>query len=361
MRLRYLRLGIGLVLLALAGLAYIGVGMRFYGDYRVAYAGFRNSCDELVSWNPPTEVFTGLYVNQPQLLTIRYHSPTPRTLRISLSIPELTQEQSFQVQASSSYRELRFKPPILGTAALDSLVGPRQRQGQIRLRISDAGQSLCDTSTPVVLKSRQWMHWYDPVLGDNASYLASWVTPQAPVIRNLIGEAAVRLSEVPGAYAGTAGLRGYDQGRATAQDVTQQVNLLFDTLQFRYGVRYANDNVPYNTDASQLIQLPADVLSRPNPTAMCLETTAILASAIELLGMRPYFVIVPGHAFLGVAVGPDPSSPIEYWETSDLNGATGSQANVDGDLEFERNRARGEILRVIDVQYERELGIGPIE
>ncbi|HEV2459852.1 MAG TPA: hypothetical protein VGS80_15960, partial [Ktedonobacterales bacterium] len=98
-------------------------------------------------------------------------------------------------------------------------------------------------------------------------------------------------------------------------------------------------------------------LSSPYPSAMCVETTAILASAIEALGMRPYFIIVPGHAFLGVALCADQTSLLGYWETSDLNGASGASANHDGNTKYDPSQ----ILRVIDVQYERNQGIEPIE
>jgi hypothetical protein len=77
--------------------------------------------------------------------------------------------------------------------------------------------------------------------------------------------------------------------------------------------------------------------------------------------MFPYIIIVPGHAFLGVALGANPGAPIDYWETSDLNGATGSQANVHGQGEYLTYQQRGQNPHVINVQYERQHGIQPIE
>ena len=58
---------------------------------------------------------------------------------------------------------------------------------------------------------------------------------------------------------------------------------------------------------------------------------------------------------------PDATAPIDYWETSDLNGATGSQANAHGQGEYDTFQERNQILRVIDIQYERAQGIMPIE
>jgi len=95
---------------------------------------------------------------------------------------------------------------------------------------------------------------------------------------------------------------------------------------------------------------------------MCVETTAILASAVERLGMRPYLVFTASHAFLGVALSAKPDAPVAYWETSDLNGsALGSQANVDGDAEYLTDRSTHAVTAVVDVAYERSQGIEPAE
>jgi hypothetical protein len=131
-------------------------------------------------------------------------------------------------------------------------------------------------------------------------------------------------------------------------------------LQQAYHLRYAQINVPFRQDAMQIVQLPRDVLTSAAPTAMCVESTVIMASAIERLGMRPYVVFTPGHVFLGVATD-ERASAIEYWETSDLNGASGTQANVHGDAEFAQASQAGSILRTLDIQATRAQGILPME
>ena len=363
MRQRYLGLGIALALLTSGALGYVLVGMHLYERYHLAYANYRfantGPCGALIAWSPPHVIYTGLYVNAPELLSLRYRSPAPQVLRISMSIPELTQEQTIQVEAAPAFQTQEFKPPLLGTAALDALVSPGQRQAQIQLRVQSEANTICETTAPVLLKSRQWMHWYDPATGtDYAPYLAGWVTPHAPAITTLIGQTAAWMRQHPGNYPGTTGLVGYDGGRASQQDVQNQVDALFDTLQQVDRVAYAQDNVPYSQDREQIVKLPQDVLSSPYPSGMCVETTAILASAVEALGMRPYFIIVPGHAFLGVALGADQTATLGYWETSDLNGSSGASANHDGST-TEYNPSQ--VLRVIDVQFERSQDIEPIE
>lgn len=363
MRKRYLWPGVILALMAVS-LGYIGIGTQIYEQYHLAYANYQfaptSQCGALIAWSPPQTIYMGIYVNQPSLVTIRYRSPTPQTLHITLGIPHFTEDQGITVQAASAFQMQSFKPPLLDEQALDALTGPDQRQAQLHLRVQSGSSAICDSTTSVLLKSRLWMHWGDITTGGNAAYLAGWVTPEAPTIADLIGHAAQWLEAHPGRYSGTSALYGYNAGQATEQDVRNQVDAIFDTLQSVYRMHYAQDNVPYNRD--QRIQLPEDILRTSAPTGMCVETTAILASAIERLGMRPYIILVPGHAFLGVALGADQSAPIEYWETSDLNGGiSGNQANLNGNTEYTVNQQASKILRVIDVGYERQQGIEPIE
>lgn len=361
-------LGLGLICVALVAgsLAYVVTGSRLYTQYHAAFANYQlesGACGALIAWTPPPVIYTGLYVNQPALLSLRYRAPSAERLRITVGIPQLTQDLTYEVMAGETFQSKDFKPPLISTAALDALVGVGQREGQIDLRVQAGGAALCETSSPVTLYSRQWMHWYDSTTGtDYSPYLAGWVTPHARTISDLVGRAAQRLAQHPAAYPGTTGFDGYT-GANGAQDVVNQVDALFDTMESDYHIYYAYDNVPYSQDASQIIKLPDDILNSPYPTATCVETTAIMASAVEALGMRPYFVIVPGHAFLGVALGPGPDAPFDYWETSyPQPGVSGAQALQDGNNEYYKvYEPQGKVLRVIDVQYERTQGIEPIE
>ncbi len=289
-------------------------------------------------------MLTGFYPNQPSFVVVRYRSSHPQALRLTLSIPHFTQEQSFDVQGTATFQAQAFKPPLVDANILDTLVGPHARDGQIVLRVQNGAGKVCDTSSPVRLESRQLMQWQDDAGHDQAGYLAGWVTPQASAVSALVSASTDWL------------------GKASGRAVIDQVNALFDTLQFQSHVHYVDSNVPYQQGGSQLIQLPKDVLSTTPPTGMCVETTVLMASAVERIGLRPFIIIVPQHAFLGVALGVAPDAPLAYWETSDLNGGVrGDQANVHGESEYNQFHSKDQILRVVDVEQERQLGIEPIE
>lgn len=351
---------LGVALLAGTG-AYIGGGLQAFAAYRRTYARYATACDTLVAWAPPDRLYAGFYPNQPVFVSVRVRSPRPQTLRVTVDIPGFTEEQTTQVRAGTAFQSVDFHPSLVPAAA-DALLGPRQREAQARLRVRGDDGTTCETRAAITLKSRQWMRWSDPEMGDRSMYLAGWVTPQSNDVADFIGRAAQRLVEYEDDYRAATTLHGYNAGNASADDVRAQVNVLFDTLQFDYHVHYAQDNVPYGRDAEQLVQLPRDVLRSGAPTGMCVETTVLLASALERLGMRPYVVIIPGHAFLGVATSATSTGPDDYWETSALGSAVyGSQANVVGRGEAAEAARTGTLQRIIDIAAARDRGIQPME
>ena len=363
MRKRFLRLVIAFIVLTGGSASYVLIGAHLFQRYHLAYANYRfaptGSCGALIAWSPPTLVYSGLYVNQSELVHIRFRSPNPQTLRITVGVPRFTMDQTLQVEAAPGFQSVTFKPPLADASVLDTLLSTGDQHAQIDLRVTNGSGTVCVTTAPVELKSRQWMLWQDAAKGANAPLLAGWVTPQSSAVAELVGRASDWLQQHPSGYPGTDALHGYDAGRASPGDVRNQVNVLFDTLQNVYHVHYAQDNVVYSGD--QRIQLPSDILTSSAPAGMCVETTVLLASAVERLGMRPYLILVPGHAFLGVATGADSTAKVEYWETSDLNGGvTGSQANVHGDNTYAQASQQGGIT-VIDVQFERQQGVEPME
>lgn len=359
------RVALGAILLTLlAGSAlYVSYGLRVYAKYGSRYANYTTACDTLVAWTPPQTIYTGFYPNLRALVTVRYRSPIPEATRLTVSIPGFTQTQTADATSAQGFRSATFKPPLLSPHTLDNFLGDQQRTAQISLQLTAGAHTLCQTSAPITLISRQWLTWRDPVTdADNAPLIAGWVTPDDATVTALVGKAAQRLTANGATYDNVPALYGYDQGAASEQQVRDQVNAIFDTLQFDYHLHYAADNPPFTRDTAQRVQLPRDLLSANAPTGMCVETSVALASAVERLGLRPYIVFTPTHAFVGVALGSSPQAPIEYWETSDLNGGIqGDQANTHGNAEFAQFTAAHDIQEIVDIQYERTQSIEPME
>ncbi len=363
MRRRRIAIGALLIALVAASVVYVIAGMRVYAQYQAAYSAYTLSCNGQLAWSPPPAVYAGLYINQLALVKVNVRSAVPSVARVTVSIPGFTVPQEIDAQSDSTFRSLSFKPSLLSQTALFSSGGAEQQSAQIVATMRISGNAMCQTSARLTLYSREWMRWRDPATGaDMTPYIAGWVTPQAPAIATLIGKASHRLRDHPELYDNLPALFGYDQGHATAAQVRDEVDALFDTLQSDYHLRYSSDNPPFTSVNSQIVQMPSDILANASPTGMCVETTAILASAIERLGMRPYIMFTATHAYLGVALSDSAGADRAYWETTDLNGnALGSQANVDGEARYVADRSAHAVTDVVDIAYERSLGIEPIE
>jgi hypothetical protein len=284
--------------------------------------------------------------------------------KVTLSAPGFLAAQTLETQSDSTFQSLVFKPALLAPAASAPLAAAGVTHTTLQVTAQLSGHGACQFSAPLTVYSREWILWRDPMTGDDDTpYIAGWVTPHARVIGDLISKTTQRLHDHPELYDNLPALIGYNEGQATTEQAVDQVNALFDTLENVYHLRYSADNAPYTTGAFQLVRTPTDVLSSGAPVGMCVETSVILAAAVESLGMRPYLVFTAKHAYLGVALTNAPGAPLVYWETSDLNdvGVLGAQANAHGDEEYTSDSAAKAIKAVVDVTYERARGVYPVQ
>lgn len=359
---RKMLLGAILITLILASTGYVLYGLGAYDTYQESSAAYAYTASGGVSVNwflafgPSRALPTAFYTNLHNgIVAVRYKSALPQQLHISVSIPNFTQLETITVAAGPAWQTITLKPPLL-PGALDSLFAT-SRAAQVTLQVTDASNKVrYQGSQSIILLSRQEMIWRDTQGNDNSALLAAWVTPLDPSVEQLVSQATLFLRQTT-----TPGMIGYHG--ASSQDVINQVDAIFDALNDDgHGVRYVNEQVPYQrsgtNEIDETIKLPKDVLRYH--TGMCMETTLTMASALVSIGLRPYVVIIPGHAFLGVALGSAVNSPRAYWETSLLGQPyTGEQAYQKGEEEYQHYQA--DILAVIDIMAEINAGIVPME
>jgi hypothetical protein len=145
--------------------------------------------------------------------------------------------------------------------------------------------------------------------------------------------------------------------------VRDEVDALYDTLRLSYHIKYVQESVPYagtsgDSNAVENIKLPKEVLQQES--GMCIELTTLLASAVERIGLHPEIVIVPGHAFLGVAVDEN-DVHIQYWDAVDMNNnVAADSANVDANSTYVRYKAQHALVDTILISDARAVGVGPM-
>lgn len=348
------------VLIGLSGWYVVG-GIQAYSRYQQSRIATQEHCGGQspvhICVQSPLEIFSAYYpyyvATQSNVFVIRYSSSSPITLLMSVSIEGFSQPETHTVTATPNMQSISFRP-IEMTQALRQLTTDTNTWLQVRVT-STAGNVYYADDSPLLLHSRWLMQW----IAANRLKIAAWVTPDDPSVIELDNQAkALLLSEpqpVPPA------MIGYANGRASARAVKDQVDAIFDTLRLNYRIQYSQESVPYSgpgdtSVALQKIKLPSEVLHQRS--GMCIELTALLASAVEKIGLHSEIVIIPGHAFLGVAVAQN-STQFEYWDPVEISdNVAGDSANVWTDKEYMHNIKQ--IVDTIVISDARQKGIGPM-
>lgn len=106
---------------------------------------------------------------------------------------------------------------------------------------------------------------------------------------------------------------------------------------------------------AQRIRLPKETLSLNN--ANCMDVSVAFASAMENLGMEPVIVIVPGHAFAGVRVGPQ-SPEVLYLDLTVL--PKGSFHDASRRTQYWLKKTPTDQSITVEIAAARALGVYPM-
>jgi hypothetical protein len=352
------------VLLGLSS-AYVAGGIQAYYRFQRSHIQLEKYCNGQapvhICVRAPTAIFSAFYpfyvTTQYPLFIVDYSSSSNNTipLLISVSINRFSDLFLQGEQATPEVRSVGMVPPML-PHALDNLTDEKQTLLQVRVTDPNGKEHYYVNDIHLTLHSRWSMQWTK----DNLLQIAAWVTPDDRSVANLVGNAVQYLKDQNSA---PQSLVGYQA--TTRQQVIAQVDAIYDALR-HYSMKYIQETVPYDgTDQSEgvteKILLPAEVLKQHS--GMCIELTALLASAVEHIGLNAEIVIIPGHAFLGVAVTPQASGArqFEYWDVVDVNDrVAGDSANVQADQLYLQNQETHKIVATILISEARSVGVGPM-
>lgn len=174
--------------------------------------------------------------------------------------------------------------PLLDPAAL--LQVDERRPAQVVVVVSKDGETLGQRTFAVsLLAGQQWLA-DPPELG--AELLAAFVMPNHPAVAALLAEA----SELLRAKTGSSSMEGYQRGEHRVDEIAEAV---FDAMQARR-IRYSNPPASWG-DVGQKVRTPSQVLDERVGT--CLDTTTVMAAALEQAGLHPLMWLVEGHIFTG--------------------------------------------------------------
>lgn len=168
---------------------------------------------------------------------------------------------------------------------------------EVRVTLRDGETVLASRVAEIDLLAAH--HWYFFGRQLHAELLAAHVQPNHPALAPIIDDAA----EILRTTTGRASFAGYQDGDPARIDAMVDAIMLAVR---RRDVRYSMP--PASWRIGQQVRTPAEVLEDRFGT--CLDTTVVLAAALERVGLRPLLVIKTGHAFLAYSRFDEPMPSI---------------------------------------------------
>ena len=248
-----------------------------------------------------------------------------RSIVVEAEIEGFTQKYVETFDLDAAYRAIYIKPPALtGELNLNTA-----KPAQLKITVSEKDGTLIEAkSFPITLKSKYDFEWYSSDYGiSTKDNILCFLTPEAEAIVQLKRAAVDEIAAMTGGA--VQSFVGYQSIFPSNYATTYiQVAGLMRALYDEMGVRY-NMN-PYSISGSdQHIQLPEDVIK--NKSGLCIETSLVIASALQSAKMHAFLVFPPGHAQVAVEVWNRGEGFMEYFliETTVLDSNNNRQFFVD--------------------------------
>ncbi len=256
------------------------------------------------------------------------------------------------------------------------------RRGEITFSFASDDGRRRDVRTEIgVLSANQWAMFSGDREKLSMEALASFVQPRDPLIAEVLKRASAILERTTGSSA----LEGYQASQSDPARVELTVRAIYQALS-DWGISYANPPASWTIHGMSLalgqhvggqkIRLPREVLTTRLGT--CLDTSVLMASCLEEMGLRPVIWIVEGHAFVGCwltpkaklleAVQTDPGWMLNQYSDHTLlavettgftTGRDFDQATRERTLHFLENHPE-QIDAVLDIYSARIAGIIPM-
>ena len=244
-------------------------------------------------------------------------------------------------------RTIRINPELLPQVYQNAEI----RRAVLEVRANGPNNQPEFTQTrPVYLHSVSDLYWGAKFA--NAQFIARWVTPHDPEVIRLVSSAR--------RYVARGRLAGYhlpgNSPERVAGQVRSEARAVFEAMR-QARISYVDSIFTFGgfTSDAQRVRLPRETLLLNS--ANCIDVSVAFASAVENLGMDPVIVIVPGHAFTGVRLGPD-SQQILYLDLTVL--PNGSFERASERANYWLKKSRSDQVLVVDIAAARSLGIYPI-
>lgn len=260
------------------------------------------------------------YDNKRPLLTnftIRALGPSSNE-DLSLSVRLVSAETSFSeafdfnfpevTGAKADYPiEIKLLPRLF--SAIDA-----NRSAEFEIELFESGKSLGEKSAITELYPinfwRRGINFYGDML-----LLPAFSQSNDKAVKRILSKAA----ELKGTYVDSHGNKyspttlGY---QGDPDEVRAEAKAVYEALQ-SFGIRYSNPLPNFNS-SGQPIRTPSEILE--TQAATCLDSTMLISSVLEAIGLHPIILTVPLHAFVGVWLKDGMAFPEALQDVADMAG-----------------------------------------
>lgn len=181
-----------------------------------------------------------------------------------------------------TFESVLVKPDPAATITVDE-----QRPASLVVEVVAGEASRRTTETVRLLAYNQWVAEPNRT-ALSLELLSAFVLPNHPAVSELLADAREDLRRTTG----SPSTQGYQAGPERADEIA---GAIYRAAQFR---RIAYSDPPASWGAGQKVRTPDQVLARRG-VGTCLDTTVLLAAALEHAGLHPLLWVVEGHAFVG--------------------------------------------------------------
>jgi len=270
----------------------------------VSYTYQHKKPEAIIEFTAVDNIFPSNYRTLESLVTFTgYCEYGEMDILIEAEVPGFTQNYKQKVHLGRQVTKLRIVPPLV-TGDLD-LNSEKMAQLVFSVTEIDTGRLLMQESKNIKLYSKFDMVWWTPEYGDaNCDDILAWITPDSPEILKLKRDAIDYLSDISdGVLDMLLGYQDYDYFYDEYNNTWVQAVAIQGAMSDITKVRYNNSSFSIDQEVHQRIKLPGDTLN--SRSGLCIETSLVMASALQSAGMRAMLILPPGHAQVAVEAWPD--------------------------------------------------------
>jgi len=215
---------------------------------------------------------------------------------VTVEVDGFSQKYEKTITVNQIPQRYYIKPPVISSGLnLDS-----QKNTQVKVTVTDldTGNIIAsETENVKIMSINDFILSSNEYGYTNYADVLAWVTPESNYIQEVLRIAADNMEEYTG-YNGIYGyqpIAEYDEITITAYQVYAIQKAISDL-----GVRYVRSSYSIGeaTNATQRVNRPDETLL--SQSGICIETSVLMASALQAAGMNSMIVLTTGHCQVAV-------------------------------------------------------------